>query len=197
MTVCFNTLQQLLKHWPQIIQKYLQICKTSELMEEPSLPTSWCQSETAQSQTLFLWTEKNKKIALLELTCSLPGSSDKAHNRKNIWYTQLSLDLEELGFQVFLMPFEVMSSGHIAKPCKMNLISTLRQFNIRLKSDIFVNLAKIALLCTMSVFHPYKVKEWASPPLIVGKPSRRGLSCSKTARLHKGIALYTSRTIAH
>jgi hypothetical protein len=119
---------------------------------------------------LVLVDRKSKKIALLELTCSLPGSSGKAHNRKNIWYTQLSLDLEELGFQMFLMPFEVMSSGHIAKPCKMNLISTLRQFNIRLKSDIFVNLAKIALLCTMSVFHAYQVKEWASPPLLAPSP---------------------------
>ena len=50
---------------------------------------------------LVLVDRKSKKIALLELTCSLPGSSDKAHKRKNIWYTQLSLDLEGLGFQVF------------------------------------------------------------------------------------------------
>ena len=97
-------------------------------------------------------------------------SLNKAYNKKNIWYTQLSLDLEELGFQVFLMPFEVLSSGHIAKPCKMNLISTLRQFDIRSKYDIFENLAKIALLCTMSVFHAFQVKERISPPLLAPSP---------------------------
>ena len=112
----------------------------------------------------------NKRIALLELTCSLPRSSDKAHMMKNAKYAQLSLDLEEQGFQVFLMPFEVMSSGHIAKPCKSNVISTLRQFNIKLKANVFVNLAKIALLCTMSVFHAYQVQEWVSPPLLAPSP---------------------------
>ena len=83
---------------------------------------------------------------------------------KNAKYAQLSLDLEEQGFQVFLMPFEVTSSGHIAKPCKSNCISTLRQFNIKLKANVFVNFAKIALLCTMSVFHAYQVQEWVSLP---------------------------------
>ena len=72
----------------------------------------------------------SKKVALLELTCSLPGSLDKAHSVKNTRYTQLSVDLEEKGYQVFLMPFEVMSSGHIAKPCKLNILNTLRQFNV-------------------------------------------------------------------
>ena len=94
----------------------------------------------------------SKKVTLLELTCSLPGSSDKAHKVKNTRYTQLSEDLEEKGYQVFLMPFEVMSSGHIAKPCKLNILNTLRQFNVRLKINIFVNLVKIGLLCTMSVW---------------------------------------------
>ena len=58
--------------------------------------------EDGSRPDLVLSDRTNKKITLLELTCSLPGSSDKAHKRKNIWYTQLSLDLEELGFQVFL-----------------------------------------------------------------------------------------------
>ena len=33
------------------------------------------------------------------------------------------LYLEEQGLQVFLMPFEVMPSGHIVKPCNVSLFS--------------------------------------------------------------------------
>ena len=107
-----------------------------------------------------------KIIALLELTCSLSGSADKAHKVKQLRYTQLALDLEELGYKLFLVPFEVISSGHITNVCKTNIRNTLQQFNIKTKNSLFVNLAKISLLCTMSVFHAYNEKEWTSPPLL-------------------------------
>ena len=109
---------------------------------------------------------ERKTIALLELTCSLPGSALKAHTFKDKKYTQLAIDLEEKGYQVFLVPFEVLSPGHISNQCKESIQNTLRQFNVRVKKSLFVNLAKIALLCTMSIFHAYQVKEWVSPPLL-------------------------------
>ena len=115
---------------------------------------------------LVLVNRDTKTIALLELTCSLPGSADKANSRKLNTYTQLSIDLEEQGYLVFLVPFEVISFGHITTLCKNNIRNTLQQFNIKVKNSLFVNLAKIALLCTMSVFHAYQEKEWVSPPLL-------------------------------
>ena len=115
---------------------------------------------------LVIVNREQRTIALLELTCSLPGSADKAHQRKLNTYTQLAIDLEALGYMVFLVPFEVLSSGHITNICKTNIRNTLHQFNIRTKNSLFVNLAKIALLCTMSVFHAYNEKEWISPPLL-------------------------------
>ena len=60
---------------------------------------------------LVLLDRKRKVIALLELTCSLPGRALKASNMKYEKFTQLSLDLEENGFQVFLVPFKVLSPG--------------------------------------------------------------------------------------
>ena len=115
---------------------------------------------------IVILNREKRTIALLELTCSLPGSADKAHKRKVNTYTQLAIDLEEKGYQVFLVPFEVLSSGHITNMCKISIQNTLKQFNIKVKNSLFVDLAKIALLCTMSVFYAYHEKEWVSPPLL-------------------------------
>ena len=115
---------------------------------------------------LVILNREQKTVALLELTCSLPGSANKAHIRKVNTYTQLSIDLEERGYKVFLVPFEVLSSGHITNTCKISIQNTLQQFHIRVKNSLFVDLAKIALLCTMSVFYAYHEKEWVSPPLL-------------------------------
>ena len=115
---------------------------------------------------LVILNRVRKTIALLELTCPLPGSALKAHTFKDIKYTQLAIDLEDKGYQVFLVPFEVLSSGHISNQCKESIQNTLRVFDIRVKKSLFENLAKIALLCTMTVFHAYQVKEWVSPPLL-------------------------------
>ena len=50
---------------------------------------------------LVIVNRRQKTIALLELTCSLFGSADKANKVKKLRYTQLALDLEELGYKVF------------------------------------------------------------------------------------------------
>ena len=59
-------------------------------------------------------------------------------------YTQLAIDLEEKGYKVFLVPFEVISSGHILNICKISIQNTLQHFNIKVKNSLFVDLAKIA-----------------------------------------------------
>ena len=115
---------------------------------------------------LVILNREERIIALLELTCSLPKSADNAHQRKLKTYTQLAIDIEEKGYKVFLMPFEVISSGHITRTNKTNVKNTLRQFRIKVKNSLYIDMAKIALLCTMSVFHAYQVKEWVSPPLL-------------------------------
>ena len=67
-----------------------------------------------------------------------------------VTYTGLSLDLEEKGYVVFLVPYEVISFKHITS---------------------FVNQAKIALMYTMTAFHAYQEKEWVSPPLLSPWPA--------------------------
>ena len=115
---------------------------------------------------LVIVNRTEKKIALLELTCSHFSSADKAHQKKLRDYTQLSLDLSAEGFSVALMPFEVLSSGHITNRTRTNIKNTLRLFNMTQKKTFFENMAKISLLCTMSIFYAYQVKEWIDPPLL-------------------------------
>jgi hypothetical protein len=106
------------------------------------------------------------KMALIELTIPLERNAEKSHDRKNLAYTELQIPLQEKGYQCFLTPFEVGSSGHITRKNKYIMENTLRKFSIRTKKNLFTNLAKISLLCTMSIFHAYQVKEWVSPPLL-------------------------------
>ena len=115
---------------------------------------------------LVLINRRERKIALLELTCPLENNIQKAHDKKALKYTQLQLDLEEKGFQVQLVPFEVGSSGHITKHTRKSLEDVLKIYSIRMKPQVVQNLAKISLLCTMSIFHAYQTSEWVSPPLL-------------------------------
>ena len=115
---------------------------------------------------IVLLDRSTKKIVMLELTCSLPQSTTAAHNMKQTSYTQLSLALEEKGFSVGLLPFEVCSNGHITNKNKQDMSKALHAFNIRLKTKIFTELAKISLLCSMSIFYAYQTTEWTSPPLL-------------------------------
>ena len=115
---------------------------------------------------LVLINRQERKIAMLELTCPLENNVKKAHEFKDLKYTRLALDLEEKDFQVHLLPFEVSSNGHMTKHNKKSLGIILRKFNIKLRPQVNQNLAKIALLCTMSIFHAYQTSEWVSPPLL-------------------------------
>ena len=115
---------------------------------------------------LVIINRKQKTIALMELTCTLPNGTENASKRKQKSYTDLAIALEEKGFKVSLMPFEVCSNGHITSRNKKNIENTLKIFNIRVRKELFVNLSKISLLCTMSIFYAYQVKEWISPPLL-------------------------------
>ena len=107
-----------------------------------------------------------KEITLLELTCSLPKNTQKAHSAKRSKYTQLEIALTNKGYKVNLVPFEVNSNGNITKTNKQNIEQALRKHNIKIKSQIFKNLSQISLLCTMSIFHAYQETEWTAPPLL-------------------------------
>ena len=62
---------------------------------------------------LVLIDRSRKKIAMMELTCSLP--CNEASSRKNTVYTQLEMSLQEKGYIAHLVPFEVCSNGFISR----------------------------------------------------------------------------------
>ena len=76
-------------------------------------------------------------------------------------------DLEDKGWKVHLVPYEVSSRGQILKSTKSSIITTLNQVKIKIKSEqlMFKQLSKIALQSTFSIFRAYQSKEWVSPPL--------------------------------
>ena len=77
-------------------------------------------------------------------------------------------DLEEKGWQVFVVPFEVSSRGQILKHTEINIFNTLKHFKIKIpaQSKLIKSMSKISLLCTFSICHAYQTKEWVNPAFI-------------------------------
>jgi hypothetical protein len=76
---------------------------------------------TTQKPEIVILNRTDKKIFLLELTCSLEQNVDTANTYKTSKYTPLKSDLE--GLSVYLVPFEVGSRGHVTKENKKSLIT--------------------------------------------------------------------------
>ena len=66
----------------------------------------------------------------MELTSPLQTNIDAAYNRKYKKYTPLKLDLEERGYSVQLIPFEIGSYGYTSVRNKNNLINIFAGVNI-------------------------------------------------------------------
>ena len=117
---------------------------------------------------LVIISRSHRRIALFELTCPLERNIHTANNYKREKYSGMQSDLEEKGWKVYLVPYEVSSRGQILKTTKFSIIYTLKQFKIKIKAEqlLFKQLSKIALLSTFSIFHAYQTKEWVSPPLL-------------------------------
>ena len=64
-------------------------------------------------------------ISLLELSCCFEGNEKAAQTRKTKKYTYLKLDLEEKGYSVDIVPFEVGSRGHVTSKNMINMINIL------------------------------------------------------------------------
>jgi hypothetical protein len=80
---------------------------------------------------LVLLNRKEKKITVLELTSPLEHNIENAYRRKLEKYTPLKTDLEEKGFNVSLVPFEIGSRGYVSKRNRENLITVFVKNNIK------------------------------------------------------------------
>ena len=122
---------------------------------------------TTQRPDIVILNRAEKKIFLLELTCSLEQNADTANAYKTTKYTPLKADLEAKGLSVSLVPFEVGSRGHISKENKMRLITVFVKNGLKLNVHKLVKqISKISLLCTFSIFHAFQQPTWRDPPFL-------------------------------
>ena len=78
---------------------------------------------TGSRPDLVLLNRQEKKIFILELTCSFESNIEAANARKKIRYTSLKHDLEDQGYNCTLLPFEDGSRGYVTKSNRINLIN--------------------------------------------------------------------------
>ena len=99
---------------------------------------------------LVVISRSNKRIALFELTCPLERNIHTANTYKRDKYSGMQGDLEDKGWKVHLVLYEVSSRGQILKSTKSSITTTLKHFNIntKIKAEqvMFKQLSKIALL---------------------------------------------------
>ena len=79
-------------------------------MGQPSHRISLLLVELGLGLTWSLWIDKQNK-----LHCCLEQNVEKAQIRKTNTYTYFKNDLEDKGFTVDLVPFEIGSRGHVSK----------------------------------------------------------------------------------
>ena len=108
-----------------------------------------------------------RKITLLELTCSFECNIEAANIRKTKNYNDLKADLEKAGWKVSLTPFEIGSRGLITKRNRESLITAMKRNIIKVKhTQLFNELSKISLLCSYSLFQAHCVPSWQDPPFL-------------------------------
>ena len=122
---------------------------------------------TGSRPDLVLLNRQEKKIFILELTCSFERNIEAANARKRIRYTSLKNDLEDQGYKCTLLPFEVGSRGYVTKSNKMNLINVFVLNKMKANAlKCIKQLSKLSLLCSFSIFHAYTQPTWRDPPFL-------------------------------
>ena len=79
----------------------------------------------------------NKRIALFELTCPLERNIHTANTYKRDKYSGMQGDLEDKGWKVHLVPYEVSSRGQILKSTKSSIITTSKISRLKSKQNNF------------------------------------------------------------
>ena len=111
--------------------------------------------------------KKSKQIALLELTCCFESIAEAANSRKTISYRDMKTNLEERGYTVFLIPFEIGSRGFINKRNRTTITQILKEFSLKVNpKQLFINMSKIAPLCSFTIFQAQAQPTWQDPPFL-------------------------------
>ena len=122
---------------------------------------------TAQRTDVVNEERESKQIALLELTCCFESKAEATNSRKTIYYRDMKTDLEERGYKVFLIPFDIGSRGFINKRNRTAITEILKQFSFEVNTkELFINMSKIAFLCSFTIFQAQAQPTWQNPPFL-------------------------------
>ena len=118
---------------------------------------------TSSRPDLVIIDSADKTVWLLELTVSFETNFEAAHNRKKVRYTALAQDIVSAGYNCQNIPFEIGSRGHIslANKSTLTVMHSLCKPDERLRTFV-LNISKISLLCSYSIFLSRKEPTWTS-----------------------------------
>ena len=108
-----------------------------------------------------------KTVHLYELTSPFSTNILTANSYKKDKYAGLKDDIIQNGYICHVIPFEICSRGFIPRRVKLILLSMMKTFTTikpPLNHKHIVNISKIALLSSFSIFHARKSRDWNSPP---------------------------------
>ena len=104
-------------------------------------------SDTKDRPDLIIINRAEKRIDLLELSCSFEKNIENANIIKTKKYLDIKIDLENSGWKAHLVPFEIGSRGQVTKGNKSSISNTLlRNHRNKNQNKIAKDLSKTALL---------------------------------------------------
>ena len=116
---------------------------------------------------LVLLNRQEKKIFVMELTCSFERNITAANLRKTTKYTNLKSDLEDQGYSCTLVPFEIGSRGYVTTSNRRSIVNIFAATKIKTNAlKCIKELSKISLLCSYSIFNAYTQPSWRDPPYL-------------------------------
>jgi len=100
------------------------------------------------------------KVILAELTCPMEHNLEAAFVRKSLRYASLKKDLEDKGFEVSVLPFEVSARGI----CASTVSELLREIDFGRKKSAALKfrLSRIALSSSKTIFFKRNNRYWSS-----------------------------------
>ena len=119
---------------------------------------------TLQRPDLVLINRSMKRIVVFELTVPWDGRVEIAHGLKMNKYAALVIDLENAGFIVDLMCFEISVRGQVTKANKMRLKSLIHKYTDAGSQGfkkLTVNISKAALLGSFAIFCARDEAHWS------------------------------------
>jgi hypothetical protein len=124
---------------------------------------------TKQKPDIVIINRQQKSITLFELSVPFETNIDTTHQRKVDRYTLLTTDLEQTGYKVNHIDFEVGSRGLITPTNKARLQQLLTTSSFR-PPQAFIrrttkDISSLAIISSFIIFYAKYEQSWCSPPL--------------------------------